>query len=76
MLTPVPRASHDLFKSAIGIQGSGFGPTGFKFKDRFGAGDMIDVVASLCHIEATPDWNEETQGLPVSPSLFWGTCNT
>ena len=56
--------SDDLFKAAIGIQGAGFGPTGFKFKDKFGAGDMIDVIDSLCHIEATPDWDEETQGLP------------
>ena len=56
--------SDDLFRAAIGIQGGGFGPTGFKFKDQFGAGDMIDVIDSLCHIEATPDWNEETQGLP------------
>lgn len=56
--------SDDLFKAAIGIQGAGFGPTGFKFKDQFGAGDMIDIIDSLCHVEATPDWDEESQGLP------------
>ena len=56
--------SDDLFKAAIGIQGAGFGPTGFQFKDQFGAGDMIDVIDSLCHIEATPDWDEAVQGLP------------
>ena len=56
--------SDDLFRAAVGIQGAGFGPTGFKFKEQFGAGDMIDVIDSLCHVEATPDWDEETQGLP------------
>eukprot|EP01048_Picozoa_sp_COSAG05_P000854 COSAG05_NODE_26_length_29797_cov_35.911139_17_plen_203_part_00 len=56
--------SRDLFKASIGIQGAGFGPTGFKFKDQYGAGDLIDVVQSICHIEATPDWDEEAQGLP------------
>ena len=56
--------SEDLFKSAIGIQGAGFGPTGFRFKEQLGGGDMIDVVDSLCHVEATPDWDEETQGVP------------
>lgn len=58
--------SRDLFRAAIGIQGGGFGPTGFKMKGQFGAGDLVDVVSSLCHIEATPDWDEEKLGLPVS----------
>ena len=56
--------SRDLFKATIGIQGEGFGPQGFQFKQQFGAGELIDVVSSICHIEATPDWDEEKLGLP------------
>ena len=47
-----------------GSQGAGFGPTGFKFKSSLGGGDMVDVIESLCFVEASPDWDEEKMGFP------------